>query len=33
MDLENNHVGEEEHAEDVELEEIDVVTLWKKNGL
>ena len=33
LDLENDDVGEEEDAEDVELEAIDVVTCEKKNGL
>ena len=33
LDLENDDVGEEEDAEDVELEGIDVVTWEKKNGL
>ena len=32
-DLENDDVGEEEDAEDMELEGIDVVTLEKKNAL
>ena len=32
-DLENIATGEEEDAEDVELEGIDIVTLEKKNGL
>ena len=33
QDLENDDVGEEEDAEDVELEGIDMATLEKKNGL
>ena len=33
LDLENDDFGEEEDAEDVELEGIDVVTWEKKNGL
>ena len=33
LDLENDDVGEEEDAEDVELEGIDVATWEKKNGL
>ena len=33
LDLENDNVGEEEDAEDVELEGIDVATWEKKNGL
>ena len=33
FDLENDDVGEEEDAEDVELEAIDVATWKKKNGL
>ena len=33
LDLENNDVSEEEHAEDVELEGIDVATWEKKTGL
>ena len=33
LDLENNDVGEEDDAEDVELEGIDVATWEKKNGL
>ena len=33
MDLENDDVGEEEDAEDVELEGVDVATWEKKNGL
>ena len=33
LDLENNDVGEEEDAEDIALEVIDVATWEKKNGL
>ena len=33
LDLENDDVGEEEDAEDVELEGINVATWEKKNGL
>ena len=33
LDLENNNVGEEEDAEDVELEALDVATWKKKNRL
>ena len=33
LDLENDNAGEEEDAEHVELEEIDVATWEKKNGL
>ena len=33
LDLENDDAGEEEDAEDVELEGIDVPTWEKKNGL
>ena len=33
LDLENDDVGEEENAEEVELEGIDVATWEKKNGL
>ena len=33
LDLENDDVGEEEHAEDVELQVIDVARWEKKNGL
>ena len=33
LDLENENVGEEEDADDVELEGIDVATWEKKNGL
>ena len=33
LDLENDDSGEEEDAEDVELEGIDVATWEKKNGL
>ena len=33
LDLENDDTGEEEDAEDVELEVIDVATWEKKNGL
>ena len=33
LDLENNDVGEEEDAEDVELDGIDVATWEKKNGI
>ena len=33
LDLENDDVGEEEDAEDVELEGIDVATWEKENGL
>ena len=33
LDLENDNVGEEEDAEDVELEGINVATWEKKNGL
>ena len=33
LDLENDDVGEEEDAEDVELEGIDMGTWEKKNGL
>ena len=33
LDLEHDDIGEEEDAEDVELEEIDVATWNKKNGL
>ena len=33
LDLENNNVGEEEEAEDVELEGIHMATWEKKNGL
>ena len=33
LHLKNNNVGEEEGAEDVELEGIDVATCEKKNGL
>ena len=33
LDLENNDVAEEEDAEDVELEGIDVAKWKKKNGL
>ena len=33
LDLENDNVGEEEDAEDVELEGIDVTTCVKKNEL
>ena len=33
LDLDNDHVKEEEDAEDVELEGIDVATWEKKNGL
>ena len=33
IDLKNDDVEKEEYAEDVELEEIDVVTWEKKNGL
>ena len=33
LDLENDDVGEEEDAEDLELDRIDVATWEKKNGL
>ena len=33
LNLENDDVGEEEDAEDVEIEGIDVATWKKKNGL
>ena len=33
LDLENDDTGEEEDAEDVDLEVIDVATWEKKNGL
>ena len=33
LDLENDDVGEEEDAEDVELQGIDVATWEKQNGL
>ena len=33
LDLENDNVGKEEDAEDVELEGIDVATWEKKNRL
>ena len=33
LDLENDYAEEEEHAEDVELDGIDVATWEKKNGL
>ena len=33
LDLENDNAGEEEDAEDIELEGIDVATWEKKNGL
>ena len=33
LDLENDDIGEEEDAENVELEGIDVATCEKKNGL
>ena len=32
LDLENDNVGEEEDAEDVEVEGINVATWVKKNG-
>ena len=33
LDLKSDNVGEEEDAEDVEVEGIDVATWEKKNGL
>ena len=33
LDLEHDNIGEEEDAEDVELEGIDVATWEKKNGV
>ena len=33
LDLDNNDIEEEKNVEDVKLEEIDVGTWWKKNGL